>query len=792
MSKYDILVVYHTPEYAPTAHFCPSFFPYHREYLKNFELAIQAIEPGLGVPYWDMTLDDRLPDPRHSILWTEEFFGNGEGLLKNGPFAHFFPRPDALVPALVNHTKLERDVGKNSLGALLGDEYIAELLGKKNFSQFDYCVDPFLELVHGSIHFYIGGHMSDTRVAPNDPVFFFIHSFIDYIWEQWRHEKQTRRQRETEFVEKKGDCNIYCSITDQLKPFPVKEIEGLSNYYTDKLYRYEPRPYCNAKRRHCGSPYIFCDIKRYICLSKIRIGGNCSGYEGTDICYKSKCRDGRCAEESFQKIDVNDGFWSHENEFEGLDAKRWFETGEQMSTKVQTAPTTTNHPFSRFETVWMPVTMVARRSERQSTFRYGAAKILTQHYSPINYSLEGLKARLDEWPYTVGAGFAQILDPRVFGKSEGEILVLDENENLCNPMCFNMMNVLDIFGFSDLHYEFNYLENSTTSTFLNVEIIQKSQGVHRKCDKAEFNIKITDNGFGDMPFATDITSAKFLNIRNNVQTPDKFIFICDLNVDRMTTPAITPATTTSIAASSVVTTHLPLLDGASMPGMTPLVITQSQTLLEKAKTTTSFRTSSTYDISEPPTVPTVAFGEPIGRPGQLLLPSSLGFLSALQLNLQKKIHDRSKSKSADENTAPAFAITSNTSTCLNAHFCCTWWAEIGECGKSVAVTKLCPKECKMCSNYQSKTICEDYGLDCSEWASENRCADNVPWMRENCRKSCGLCGNFDIDFKQQCANSRDCYDYHNLCDLWASERECERNSIWMNQNCPRSCNRCLY
>lgn len=41
ISKYDILIVYHTPEYAPTAHFCPTFFPYHREYLKNFEVAIK-------------------------------------------------------------------------------------------------------------------------------------------------------------------------------------------------------------------------------------------------------------------------------------------------------------------------------------------------------------------------------------------------------------------------------------------------------------------------------------------------------------------------------------------------------------------------------------------------------------------------------------------------------------------------------------------------------------------------------------------------------------------------------
>lgn len=38
------------------------------------------------IPYWDSGLDHDMADPTMSILWSDQFFGNGDGEVMNGPF----------------------------------------------------------------------------------------------------------------------------------------------------------------------------------------------------------------------------------------------------------------------------------------------------------------------------------------------------------------------------------------------------------------------------------------------------------------------------------------------------------------------------------------------------------------------------------------------------------------------------------------------------------------------------------------------------------------------------------
>jgi tyrosinase len=76
-----------------------------------------------------------------------------------------------------------------------------------------------LEAIHGNVHDWVGGLMGNKSTSAADPIFFFHHSFIDFIWEMWRTKHQTREERETVYPIDHSACSIE-------KHFKVKYLTG--------------------------------------------------------------------------------------------------------------------------------------------------------------------------------------------------------------------------------------------------------------------------------------------------------------------------------------------------------------------------------------------------------------------------------------------------------------------------------------------------------------------------------------------------------------------------------------
>ncbi|CAJ0571928.1 unnamed protein product, partial [Mesorhabditis spiculigera] len=132
-----------------------------------YEFELRRIDPDIYIPYWDSTLESRLPRPQDSCLFSSELMGTGSGSVTSGPFA--------------NWRTIEGPVLRRAAG------------GAGNpFTDAD--INPVMEPAD-----HRSGEMFDQMTSANDPLFYLHHSFVDYIWEAWRQSRQTRAQREQDF-----------------------------------------------------------------------------------------------------------------------------------------------------------------------------------------------------------------------------------------------------------------------------------------------------------------------------------------------------------------------------------------------------------------------------------------------------------------------------------------------------------------------------------------------------------------------------------------------------------------
>lgn len=153
------------------------FLPWHRVFVKEYEENLQAINPDLFIPYWDWT-DDQSTSPEWN---NNDFLGQFNPSIQSGGWGLNRNLGDASLP---NNEDVEDvlDLTSFSTGGNTGN----------GFGGIEGDASDFprrwgdLEFIHNFAHQFVGANsIMNSASSPRDPVFFFHHSFVDKIWQDW-------------------------------------------------------------------------------------------------------------------------------------------------------------------------------------------------------------------------------------------------------------------------------------------------------------------------------------------------------------------------------------------------------------------------------------------------------------------------------------------------------------------------------------------------------------------------------------------------------------------------------
>lgn len=201
--RYDEFVALHntfimsdTDHGERTGHRSPSFLPWHRRLLLEFERALKAVDASVALPYWDWSGDGAGAWARSS-LWASDFLGGSgrsrDGRVTDGPFAASTGNWPITV-GVDGRTYLRRALGAGGRTLPTRAEVESVLaLSTYDMPPWNSASDGFRNHLegwrgvnlHNRVHVWVGGHMA-TGASPNDPVFWLHHAYVDKLWAQWQ------------------------------------------------------------------------------------------------------------------------------------------------------------------------------------------------------------------------------------------------------------------------------------------------------------------------------------------------------------------------------------------------------------------------------------------------------------------------------------------------------------------------------------------------------------------------------------------------------------------------------
>jgi tyrosinase len=188
------------------------FLPWHRAYLYYFELALQSrlgprftiTEPqnaelaDVGIPWWDWASveshADGLPQSYTDTANTNPLVDAEVGVCAGNTQLITGVWSDFLTQIVRQNTNLSGTISDSDPPKTLRDpddpdDLPAELFLQNNvmdegtFAGFS----DAMEDIHGAVHVWVGGAMSQVPTAAYDPIFWSHHSMIDRLWYIWQN-----------------------------------------------------------------------------------------------------------------------------------------------------------------------------------------------------------------------------------------------------------------------------------------------------------------------------------------------------------------------------------------------------------------------------------------------------------------------------------------------------------------------------------------------------------------------------------------------------------------------------
>ncbi|MCH9681197.1 MAG: tyrosinase family protein [Deltaproteobacteria bacterium] len=198
----------------------PALLPWNRQLLLRFEQDLRSVEPDVSLPYWDFTSDRS----SQSTLWNDDFMGGDgrphDGMVLTGAFATeagAWPlADDGFLVRRLGHDPVARDLPttEDLEHALDAAEYDMAPWDASAPDGFRNRIEGWVRgpALHNRVHAWVGGTMARDR-APDDPLFWLVHAFIDKKWSDWQ-----RRHPGAEYVPK-GEGPAGHNLDDTLWPW---------------------------------------------------------------------------------------------------------------------------------------------------------------------------------------------------------------------------------------------------------------------------------------------------------------------------------------------------------------------------------------------------------------------------------------------------------------------------------------------------------------------------------------------------------------------------------------------